>query len=71
MIKYYKLFDLLNRRGMKKTDLYKIMSGPTVTKLAKGEVIKTDIIDKICDFLNCQPSEIMEFIKDEEPKDSL
>ena len=65
MIKYYKLNDLLNRRGMKKTDLLDIISSPTLAKLSKGETIKTDIIDKICKKLNCQPGDIMEYIPDE------
>lgn len=62
MIKYYRLFDLLNRRGMKKTDLLEIISSPTLAKLSKGEVVKTDIIDKICLFLGCQPEDIMEVL---------
>lgn len=64
MIKYYKLFDLLNRKGMKKTDLLKIISSPTLAKLSKGEIVKTDIIDRICKKLNCQPGDIMEYIPD-------
>lgn len=63
MIKYYKLFDLLNRRGMRKTDLLEIISSPTLAKLSKGETVKTDIIDKICEFLNVQPGDIMEYTK--------
>lgn len=64
MIYYFKLFDMLNRRGMKKTDLLKIISSPTLAKLSKGEVVKTDIIDRICLFMNCQPGDIMECITD-------
>lgn len=64
-IKYYKLFDLLNRKGMKKTDLLKIMSSPTLAKLSKGEIITTEVIQKICDFLECQPGDIMENIKEQ------
>ena len=60
MIKYYLLFDLLMRKGMKKTDLLEVISAPTLAKLSKGEVVKTDIIDKICTFLKCQPGQIME-----------
>lgn len=60
MIRYYKLFDLINRKGMKKTDLLSIMSSPTLAKLSKGDIVKTDIIDKICLFLRCQPGDIME-----------
>lgn len=65
MIKYYKLFDLLTRRGMKKTDLLEVISAPTIAKLSKGDIIKTDTIDKICLYLECQPSDIMEVIFDE------
>lgn len=67
MIRYYKLFDLLNRRGMNRTDLLEIISSPTLAKLSKGQNINTDIIDKICIFLGCQPSDIMEVIYDVEP----
>lgn len=64
MIRYFKLFDLLNRKGLKKTDLLEIISSPTLAKLNKGENIQTEVIDKICIFLECQPSDIMEVIKD-------
>lgn len=64
MIYYFKLFDMLNRRGMKKTDLLKIISSPTLAKLSKGEIVKTDIIDRICLFMDCQPGDIMECILD-------
>ncbi len=37
MVRYYKLFDLLNRKGLKKSDLRKILSPNTVAKLLKGE----------------------------------
>ncbi|WP_041707193.1 helix-turn-helix domain-containing protein [Clostridium cellulovorans] len=63
VIKYYKLFDLLNRKGMKKTDLLEIISSPTLAKLSKGENVKVDVIEKICIFLNCQPGDIMEYEK--------
>lgn len=65
MIKYYKLFDLLNRRGMKKTELLEIISSPTLAKLGKGDIVTTDALNKICKFLNCQPSDIMEYETEE------
>lgn len=64
MIKYYRLFDILNRREIKKTELLEIMSSPTLAKLGKGEIVKTDIIDKICEFLQCQPGDIMEYVEE-------
>lgn len=63
MIKYYKLFDLLNRRGMKKSDLREILSPNTIAKLSKGENVETSVIDKICIFLECQPGDIMEVVE--------
>lgn len=64
MIRYYKLFDLLNRTGRKKTDLRNILSSRTIAKLSKGEYISGEVIDKICLFLECQPSDIMEVFKE-------
>lgn len=60
MIKYYKLFILLDRLGMKKTDLLQIMSRTTLAKLSNGEYVNTEIIDRICQLLKCQPGDIME-----------
>ena len=64
MIRYYKLFDLLNRRGMKKTDLLQIISAPTLAKISKGKNIQTDVIDKICIALGWQPGDIMEVVEE-------
>ena len=60
-IKFYKLWDMLNRRGMKKTDLLQVISSPTLAKLAKSESITTEVIGKICKFLDCQPGDLMEY----------
>lgn len=65
MVRYYKLFDLLNRRGMKKTDLKEILSSKTIAKLSKGEYLSGEVIEKICLFLDCQPGDIMEIVDTE------
>ena len=67
MMKYNKLFSLLALRDMKKSDLVslKVISSPTLAKLSKGESVTTDVLCKICEFLHCQPSDIMEYIPDE------
>lgn len=64
-IKYYKLFDLLNRKGLKKTDLLSVanISSPTLAKLSKGETVTTEVIEKICLALDVQPGDIMEVEK--------
>ena len=66
MMKYYKLFILLDKKGMKRTDLLKIVSSVTLAKLGKGESVTTDILCKICEFLDCQRSDIMEYVKENE-----
>ena len=60
-IKFYRLWDILNRRNMKKTDLLKIISSSTLAKLAKSESVTTEVIAKICKFLDCQPGDLMEY----------
>ncbi len=61
-IKYYRLFDILQRRGMKKTDLLTLagISAPTLAKLSKGETVTTEVIEKVCNALDVQPGDIME-----------
>ena len=65
-IRYYKLFDVLQRRGLKKSDLVTIanLSFPTIAKLSKGESVNTETIERICVALNVQPGDIMEHIDD-------
>lgn len=66
MLSYAKLWVLLEKRGMKKTDLKKVISGNTIAKLGKNEPISSVVIEKICDFLKCQPGDIMEYISEED-----
>lgn len=64
-MKYYRLFDTLNRKDMKKSDLREILSPRTIAKLSKGESISGETIEKICKFLKCQPADIMEYIPED------
>ena len=65
-IRYYKLFDLLNRRNMKKTDLLSLagITSTTLARLSKGETVNIEIIDRICKALHCQPGDILEYIEE-------
>ena len=65
-IRYYKLFDLLLRRGLKKTDLLNLagISSPTLAKLSKGDTVTTEVIERICVALDCQPGDIMECLNE-------
>ena len=66
MMNYNKLFALLALRGMKKSDLVslKVISSPTLAKLSKGESITTTVLCQLCEFLKCQPGDLMEYIPD-------
>lgn len=68
MMKYYKLFIMLDKKGMKRTDLLKVVSSVTLAKLGKGESVTTDILCKICAFLDCQPGDIMEYTPEKKPE---
>lgn len=65
-IKYYKLIDLLNRRGILKTKFAKDIgiSPNTLAKLSNNEIVSLDVIDKTCRYLGVQPGDIIEFIND-------
>ena len=63
MINYNGLFEILERRTMRKTDLLEIISSGTLAKLNKNQNLQTEIIDKICNYLSVQPGEIMEYYK--------
>ncbi len=67
-IKYYKFFDLLQRKGLTKGEFSKManLSSATMAKLSNHKVVSGEVIVRICKVLNCQPADIMEYIHDEE-----
>lgn len=75
-MQYYKLFDLLNRKHLKKGDLLQVVSSATIAKLAKGGNVNTSVLCDICSYLDCDITDIMEYEKDssemrKQPKGSL
>ena len=66
MISYNKLWKLLIDRGMTKTQLRELvgMSPVTLAKLSKNENVNTDTINAICKALDCDTSDVMEYIND-------
>jgi DNA-binding Xre family transcriptional regulator len=66
-IKYFKLLDVLNKRGISKGELRNMcgLSSTTIAKFARGEYVSLDVIDKICSALGVQPGEIMEYVEEE------
>lgn len=67
MIIYTKLEKLLKRRDMTWKDLTKCgISINTPTKFSQNRTLNTDVLDKVCTYLQVQPADIMEWISDEE-----
>lgn len=64
MIAFYKLWDKMNRMGIRKKDLKdkKIISAATINKMNNNEIVTTETLDKLCEYLKCQPDEILEYI---------
>lgn len=65
-VSYKKLFALMEEKGIKKFDLRKNGFSPTiVNRLVKNGDVNTSTIIKLCELLNCQPGDIMEYVDSE------
>lgn len=65
MIIYNKLFALMAYKGLSKKDLLDITNYPTLKRLQNRKPVSSELIDKLCYVLDCQPGDIMEFVKDD------
>ena len=66
-LSYKKLWVKLVELDMKKTEFAKKagISSASVAKLGKGANITTDVLLKICEYLNCDISDIVEVVPDD------
>ena len=67
-VSYNRLFALMEERGVKKIDLrntYKL-NPKTVDSLTKNKSVTVDTIKLLCEIFDCQPSDIMEYVKSSE-----
>lgn len=64
---YKPLWRLLIDKDMKKNDLIVEigLSRPTVAKMGKNEYVAMEVLDRICKYFNCQISDIVEHVSDE------
>ena len=65
---YNKLWKLLIDKDMKKKDLREAagISTSSMAKLGKNENVNTDVLVKICRALDCDVSDIMEIVSDDD-----
>lgn len=63
-VSYKKLWHLLLDRNMSKAALEKKagISHYAMTKMGKGEDVTTEVLSKLCETLNCQIEDIVDFI---------
>lgn len=73
MFQLQKLFKLMIDRNIKKKELREMsgVSATSIAKLGKGANVNTEVLLKICDALNCDVGDIMEFVPDDEHTDAL
>lgn len=65
-ISYEKLFSLMEQQGINKRWLrLNGIHANSVDRLIKNQYVTTEIIERLCKLLNCQPGDIMEYIPDE------
>ncbi len=68
MISYQKTFDLLKAKGINMTRLRKenIVTQSALTSMRRNEHINTRTIERLCAALDCQPSDLMEYVPAEQ-----
>lgn len=65
-VSYDKLFKILQEKGIKKIELLKKLklSSATIAKLSKNEFVSLEVLEKICQCLNCNIEDIFEFVQE-------
>ena len=71
-ISFEKALTLMEKHGITSYTIRKtkILAQSTVTKLHRNQCVTTDTIETLCKLLDCQPGDLMEYIPDEEEKNS-
>ena len=64
---YNKLWKLMIDRNMNKSELRELtgIGTNTLAKLSKNQVVSMEVLLKICDKLDCDISDICEFVREE------
>lgn len=71
-ISFEKLLKLFDKKGITSYTVkkYNIMSQSAYTKMRSGQGnIDTRTIERLCDYLDCQPGDLMEYIREETDRD--
>ena len=62
IVSYNGLWKLLRENGLRKQNLVDDIgiSPVTISKMGKGKMINDKVIDRICEYMNCRPKDIIE-----------
>lgn len=65
-VSYQKLFALMAEKKIKKIDLRTKhhIHPQTINSLVKNRSVTVDTIMQLCEILDCQPGDIMEYVKE-------
>lgn len=67
-----RLDQIMLERGMSLTELAKridiTMANLSILKNNKAKAIRFSTLERLCEVLNCQPGDILEYVKNEDPK---
>lgn len=63
-VSYRKLFELMEKKGIKKIDLRNKhgLNPKTVNSLVNNKSVTVDTIMQLCEIFDCQPGDLMEYI---------
>lgn len=69
-ISYKPLWRILLERNMNKTQLRELasISTPTLARMGKDEYVSLEILERICEKLDCQIGDIVEYVPKEDEK---
>ena len=65
-ISYAKLFERMQEKNIKKVDLRTKygLNPKTVNSLTKNKSVTVDTLMTLCEILDCQPADIVEYVKE-------
>ena len=66
-ISYNGLWKLMIDKNLQKKNLIEDLniSSATIAKMGKGESVSVDVLESICEYMNCNIGDIMSFEKEE------
>lgn len=66
MITFDKLFQTMEKKHKSGYNLLRdnVIGGGTLSRIKQGKSISTDTINRLCNYLNCKPGDIMTYSPD-------